>query len=120
MTRGIRGATTVSKNSQTEIILNTKELIREMTLQNHVSPEDISHMFISATADINATFPAKAAREFSGWDHVPVMCMKEIEVPGSLERCIRIMMVVNSEVPQQAIKHVFHREAKVLRPDLLP
>lgn len=119
MTRGIRGATTIEKNEKEQIISRTKALIEEMTEKNQVHPEDISHIFISVTKDVNAGFPAKALRQLTGWTYVPVMCMKEIDVPGSLELCIRVMMVVNTEKQQQEIVHTFHHEAIKLRPDLL-
>ncbi|MDY0405703.1 chorismate mutase [Virgibacillus sp. 179-BFC.A HS] len=119
MTRGIRGATTVRKNDSSEIIANTKQLLQEMVEKNNISPDAISHMFISATDDLNAVFPAKAAREFAGWTYVPVMCMREINVPGSLAKCIRVMMVVNSDMPQEKINHIYHGDATILRPDLI-
>lgn len=118
MTRGLRGATTVEHNHADEMIIRTKELIEEMVAENQVTPDMISHVFISVTADLNAVFPAKALRQLPNWTYVPVMCMKEIEVPNSLEKCIRVMMVVNTTVPQQEIKHIFHHGAIQLRPDL--
>ncbi|WP_249871865.1 chorismate mutase [Oceanobacillus saliphilus] len=119
MTRGIRGATTVSENIEAQMIENTKNLIEEMVEKNNIKPHDISHVFISVTKDLNAGFPARALRKFEGWTHVPVMCMAEIEVPGSLPKCIRVMMVVNTEENQSNIQHVFHHEAIKLRPDLV-
>ncbi|MEN1969156.1 chorismate mutase [Lentibacillus sp. N15] len=119
MMRGVRGATTVSKNDEREIVSNTKELVEEMVDRNGIKPEDISHVFISVTRDVTAAFPAKSLRQIPGWVYVPVMCMQEIEVPGSLPRCIRVMMVTNTKVDQQDIHHVFHYEAKQLRPDLI-
>lgn len=119
MTRGLRGATTVKENNANEMLQHTKQLIEEMVETNHVEAETISHVFISVTSDLNAAFPAKSLRQIPGWVHVPVMCMQEIEVPGSLERCIRVMMVTNTSLEQQEIKHIFHHEAKQLRPDLI-
>ncbi|CDQ39809.1 MULTISPECIES: chorismate mutase [Virgibacillus] len=118
MTRGIRGATTISENKADMIIENTRQLIEEMVTKNNVEPEDVSHVFISVTKDLNAAFPAKALRKLSGWTYVPVMCMAEIEVPNSLPSCIRVMMIVNTDIDQAAIQHVFHNEAVHLRPDL--
>ncbi|MBY7143492.1 chorismate mutase [Virgibacillus sp. NKC19-3] len=119
MTRGVRGATTVLKNEENQIIMNTKDLIEEMVAKNNIQPSDISHVFISVTQDLNAGFPSKALREFSGWTYVPVMCMREIDVPGSLQACIRIMMVVNTNKDQQDMQHIYHNQATQLRPDLL-
>ncbi|GAB3066071.1 chorismate mutase [Virgibacillus ainsalahensis] len=119
MTRGIRGATTVKKNEENQIISNTRELIKEMVSKNNVKASNISHIFISVTKDLNAGFPARALRELPGWTFVPVMCMQEIEVPNSLPLCVRVMMVVNTNEKQENIQHVFHNEAIQLRPDLL-
>lgn len=119
MIRGVRGATTVNHNKEDEIIKHTKLLIEEMVEQNNIQPHIVSHVFISVTNDINATFPAKSLREIEGWTYVPVMCMKEIDVPGSLKKCIRVMMVINSTIDQHEVKHIFHNEAVQLRPDLL-
>ncbi|SDJ67481.1 chorismate mutase [Sediminibacillus albus] len=119
MIRGIRGATTVSTNASAEIIDNTQALVEEMAEANSIRPESIATVLISVTADIDADFPAKALRNIEGWKYVPVMCMKEIDVPGSLEKCIRVMMTVNCEQAQQDVKHIYHQEAVKLRPDLL-
>src|SRR5690625_1033343 len=108
MTRGIRGATTVVENIESQILTNTTSLLEEMIHQNNVDPETVSDVFISVTKDLNATFPARSLRQIEGWTYVPVMCMKEIDVPGSLTKCIRIMMVVNTEKKQQEMKHIFH------------
>lgn len=119
MTRGIRGATTVTENNEALILETTKLLIEEMIEKNNVEPQMVSHVFISVTKDLNAGFPAKSLRQISGWSHVPVMCMKEIDVPNSLTKCVRIMMVVQTNEGQQDIKHVFQNEAVQLRPDLI-
>lgn len=119
MTRGVRGATTVDHNEATVVLENTRILVEEMIKQNNIIPEDVSHVFISVTNDINAGFPARAVREIPNWSLVPVMCMKEIEVPNSLAKCIRIMMVVRTDQPQDEINHVFLNDAVQLRPDLI-
>ena len=119
MIRGIRGATTVLHNEEEEMLKNAKELAQEIVLKNNVQPENISHVFLSVTNDLNATFPAKSLRELPGWSYVPVMCMSEIDVPDGLEKCIRIMMVVNTKQEQEDIKHIFLNEAVKLRPDLV-
>lgn len=117
--RGLRGATTVNENKEQEILEHTKQLIQDMVRENEVDVEMISHVFISVTSDINAVFPARALRLLEGWTYVPVMCMREIEVPNSLEKCIRVMMVIHTEKKQNEIKHIFHNQAVVLRPDLI-
>lgn len=119
MMRGIRGATTVHQNHAEEIINETKIMIEEMAKANQIDPEDIASVLISVTPDINATFPAKALRLIDGWKYVPVMCMPEINVPGSLPNCIRVMMTVNTSKSQQAVEHIYLNEAVKLRPDLM-
>lgn len=119
MMRGFRGATTVKKNDEAAILLETEKLVKEMVLQNNIEPEHISHVLFSVTEDLNATFPAKASRELPGWKHVPVMCMREIDVPNSLPKCIRVMLVAKTNLEQTEIKHVFLNDAVKLRPDLV-
>ncbi|WP_112181176.1 MULTISPECIES: chorismate mutase [Paraliobacillus] len=119
MIRGVRGATTVVHNEAQEILRNTNELVSEMIKANQIQPESVSNVLVSVTSDLNATFPAKPIRELDGWMYVPVMCMQEIDVPGSLEKCIRIMMTVDTEQTQKEIRHVYHHNATKLRPDLL-
>lgn len=119
MIRGVRGATTVMENTEQAMITNTKELIEEMIRVNDVEAKDVSHVFVSATSDLTAAFPAKSLRQIPGWVYVPVMCMQEMDVPGSLSRCIRVMMVTETALEQQEVEHIFHYEAKQLRPDLV-
>jgi chorismate mutase len=116
--RGVRGAITVNDNSEHAIIAATEELVEKMIELNDINPETVASVFISTTDDLNAAFPAKALRSFSGWTYVPVMCMRELSVPNSLKLCVRIMMHVNTDVPQGKIDHVYLKGAKVLRPDL--
>ena len=119
MIRGFRGATTISENNATEIMEETKKLVLEMVRQNNIKSNAISHVFFSVTNDIDAAFPAKVARELPGWTHVPVMCMKEIDVPESLKLCIRVMLVAETTLEQEQVKHVFLNNAVKLRPDLI-
>ncbi|SHN19549.1 chorismate mutase [Gracilibacillus kekensis] len=119
MIRGIRGATTVSNNEAEEIIEHTKIMIEQMAKKNNVEPDSIASVIISVTADLNATFPAKALRLIDGWKYVPVMCMPEIDVPNSLPLCIRVMMTVNTSRSQKDIEHIYLNEAIKLRPDLV-
>ncbi|MBU8771354.1 MULTISPECIES: chorismate mutase [Cytobacillus] len=118
MIRGVRGAVTVDKNSESEILEATEMLIRQMIQENKINSEDVASVFISVTEELTAAFPAKAMRSIEGWTYVPVMCMREIPVEGSLRNCIRVMMHVNIDVPQQNICHIYLREAIQLRPDL--
>ncbi len=115
--RAIRGAITVEENSPEAISEATKELLRQIVEQNALQPEDIISVIFTATKDLNAAYPAKAAREI-GWSFIPLMCMQEMDVPGSLPYCIRVLLHVNTTKSRQEIKHIYLREAKNLRPDL--
>ena len=115
--RGIRGASNVAENSASEIIIATKELLMEMAKANHVNLEDIASIFFTLTPDLNAAFPAAAAREL-GWTDVPLFCAVEVDVPGALAFCIRVLMHVNTELGQPEVKHIYLREARSLRVDL--
>ncbi|MBP1155268.1 MULTISPECIES: chorismate mutase [unclassified Paenibacillus] len=116
--RGIRGATTVEYNEENEILSATTELLNEIIAENGIIPEEIAHVFVTVTQDLTATFPAKAIRQMEGWELVPLMCSLEIPVEGSLPKCVRLMVTVNTEKSQADIKHVFQKEAMRLRPDL--
>ena len=118
MMRGFRGATTVQENCAEKILDETKKILKASTERNGIKPEDISHIFFSVTDDLNDCFPAKAARSIEGFTHVPVMCMREIDVPGSLARCIRMMLVAETTLAQDEVEHIFMNEAVLLRPDL--
>lgn len=106
MVRGIRGATDVSGNNAELILSATRLLLEQMTDENSVNIEDIAAVHFSSTPDLNSAFPAKAAR-LMGWDNVPLFGSAEIDVPDSLPRCIRILMLVNTDKPQDSIKHVY-------------
>ena len=118
LVRGIRGAITVDRNAKEEVIKRTKELLMALKKENGFKIEDIVSVFFSATPDLNAVFPAQAARELD-WDRVPLFDMKEIDVPGSLPRCIRILIQINCQKSQPEIKPCYLREAKILRKDLI-
>jgi chorismate mutase len=115
--RAIRGATTIDNNTVSEIIKETKHLLSEIVEQNNINKDDIISVIFSTTGDINATFPAVAAREM-GWTDIALMCTNEMEVPGSLEKCIRVMMHINTEKSNKEIKYVYLGKARALRPDL--
>lgn len=115
--RGIRGAINVAENSASEILIATRELLMEMAKANHVKLEDVASTFFTLTPDLNAVFPAAAAREL-GWTDVPLFCAVEVDVPGALAFCIRVLMLVNTELGQPEVKHIYLREARSLRVDL--
>ncbi|PXW91728.1 chorismate mutase [Streptohalobacillus salinus] len=119
MIRGIRGATTVEANDAKIIHSQTEALVKTMIEKNKIEPEDVAHVIVSVTDDIDQAFPARPIRELPGWQFVPVMCTKEMSVPGGLPYCIRVMMTVNTSKEQQAIKHIYQHDARQLRPDLL-
>jgi chorismate mutase len=116
--RGVRGATTVTENTVTAISDAVHELIAEIEAHNLFRPEDIVCVFFTATSDLDAMFPAAAARKRPGWDHVPLIDLQQMNVQGSLDRCIRILIQVNTSVAQSAIVHRYLRQAQILRPDL--
>lgn len=116
--RGLRGATTVVRDEEQVVLKATEDLVRTITQENDVSPEDIISVLISTTTDLKSAFPAKAVRTIDGWKYVPVMCTNEMDVPGSLPLCIRVLMHVNTEVTQKDCVHIYQNEAVKLRPDL--
>lgn len=116
--RGIRGATTVTHNEEHEILNATVELLHRVVAANQVNPEDIGSLLITVTHDLDAAFPARAIRQMPGWELVPLMCALEIDVPGGLPKCIRIMVMVNTDKQQNEIQHIYLNDAQKLRPDL--
>lgn len=116
--RGIRGATTVKHNEESEILEQTSVLLEAIVTENAVKPEDIASVFVTVTHDLDATFPAIAIRKMAGWELVPLMCSMEIPVRGSLPMCIRLMVMVNTDKSQGEIHHIYLNEATRLRPDL--
>ena len=118
LVRGIRGAITVEINTKEEIIEKAKELLVTLKKENDFRIDDIVNVFFSATPDLNAAFPAQAAREL-GWDRVPLFDMQEIEVSGSLSKCIRALIQINCQKSQTEIKHCYLRGAEILRKDLV-
>jgi chorismate mutase len=116
--RGIRGAITVDANEEEQILRATVELLNAIVERNAIRPEDIACVLVTVTQDLDATFPARAIRQMPGWELVPLMCALEVPVKGSLERCIRLMVLVNTTAEQADIRHVYMGEAQKLRPDL--
>ena len=117
MTRGIRGAITASANDSRAIVAATDALLRAMIGANGIAAEDIAAVFFTTTPDLNAEFPAAAARAL-GWHKVPLLCSHEMNVPGRLPACVRVLMLVNTDKPQDAVRHVYLEGAERLRPDL--
>ena len=119
MMRGIRGAITVSADHPDEILKETKKLVLEMAKENDVEPDQVASVIISTTTDISSAFPAKAVRTIDDWTYVPVMCTHEMDVPGSMPLCIRVMLHANTAKSQQEINHIYMNDAVKLRPDLI-
>ena len=117
--RGIRGATTVTADEPDLILQATRELLEEILAENEgMRPEDVASALFTVTDDLLSTFPAQGARQM-GWGLVPMLCAREIPVPGSLPRVIRVLVHWNAELPQNEITHVYLRDAVKLRPDLV-
>jgi len=114
----IRGATTVKENNKEEILTSTQELLLEIIEQNRLAEDEIVSIFFTMTQDLNAVFPAQAARRL-GWKFIPLMCATEVDVPGSLSKCVRVLVHINPDHEMSKIEHVYLREAEKLRPDLV-
>lgn len=117
--RGVRGATTVEANTYAALERAVLELMEEIEAQNDIDPSEIVSATFSATTDIDVVFPAKIARSRLHWEHVPLLDVQQMYVEGSLERCIRVLIHVNTPLEQHQIKHVYLNGARDLRPDLV-
>ncbi len=115
--RGIRGAITIEEDLPEKVLEGTRELLYQLVEANSIQAEDVASVLFTVTADIKSAFPARAARQL-GWDKVPLMCFQEIQVPGSLALCIRVLIHLNTDKQQQDLKHIYLREARRLREDL--
>jgi chorismate mutase len=115
--RGVRGATTADADTSEAILEATRQLLALMIRQNGIEPEDVASAIFTTTPDLTAEFPALAARQL-GWLHVALMCSHELEVPGSLPRCVRVLLHWNTDVPGDQVVHVYIKEAAKLRSDL--
>ena len=113
----IRGAITLSENNSDEIIKATKELLLEIEDRNKLYRENVISILFSSTKDLNAEYPAKAAR-LLGYTQCGLMCFNEMEVVDSSKRCIRVIVLYNGNMEQKEVNHVYLKKAKVLRPDL--
>ena len=116
MCRGVRGATVTKENTREAILAATRELLYTMIRHNEVDPDDVASAYFTVTTDLDAIYPATAARQF-GWLDVPLLCGYEISVPGSLQKCIRILLHWNTTKSPQEIVHVYLHDAADLRPD---
>ena len=117
--RGIRGAITIKADTKEEIKEATVELLSEMMKQNNIKTEDIAFAIFTVTKDIKADFPAKYARLELDFQYVPMMNYMEADVEGAIEKCIRVMLNVNTSKKQNEIKHIYLKDAKKLRQDLI-
>lgn len=114
--RGIRGATTAEDNTRDAILEATRDLLQRLIAANDLQPEDIASAIFSTTFDLNAEYPAVAAREL-GWLDTALICTHEMNVPGSLQRCVRVLIHWNTPRSAKEIVHVYIRGAARLRPD---
>lgn len=116
--RGIRGATTTEEDTEAAIVEATIELLAQLTRDNALAADDIAAAWFTTTPDLTAEFPAVAARRF-GWNEVPLMCAHEMAVPStnprSLERCIRVLLLINTSQPASAMRFAYLRRAAQLR-----
>lgn len=114
--RGVRGAITVDENTADAILTATRELLNAIIEANQIESEDIGSAYFTTTADLNAEFPAVAARQL-GWYDVPLICSHEMAVPHSLPKVVRVLIMWNTTRSQHEIQHIYLRDAQQLRPD---
>ncbi len=117
MVRAVRGATTVKENSKKEILDAAAELLTEIMDQNGIGKDDIISIIYSVTTDLDAAFPATAARML-GFSKTAMLSTYEMDVPGSLRKCIRVLLHIDTDKKNDEIKYVYLKEAKKLRPDI--
>jgi len=115
--RGVRGATTVESNDRDEILTETRKLLALLIRLNSIESTEVASALFTVTRDLDAEFPALAARQL-GWLEVPLLCGYEIDVPGSLQKCIRVLIHLNTQKRQDEVTHVYANAAEKLRPDL--
>jgi len=116
--RGIRGAICAEINQEEAILGATQRLLEEIVTANDLSVDDVVSVIFTATPDLDAAYPARAAR-LMGWTDVPLLCMQEMAVANTLPRCIRVLIHWNTSRPPDKIRHVYLGEARALRPDLV-
>ena len=115
--RAVRGAIQVEANERDSILAGTAELVAEVMSRNRLSTDQVISVIFSATADLNAEFPALAARKL-GFQEVPLLCCSEIPVPGAMPRVVRLMMHVETDLSRPGVQHVYLRGAAALRLDI--
>ncbi len=115
--RGLRGATTVDADTPSDIEQRTLEMLGEIMRANELTTDDVISILFTATADVISAFPATAARQ-AGFGSVPLICAQEIPVPGSMPRCIRVLLHVTTSTPADELHHIYLHGAKGLRDDL--
>lgn len=115
--RAIRGAITVTDNTKGAIAEAVRELLDDIEVRNQLDPEEIISVVFTATADLDAVFPAAIARQRPNWENVPLLDVQQMAVQGSLARCIRVLIHLNTPKPQAEIYHSYLRHAQNLRPD---
>lgn len=115
--RGIRGAVCAESNQPDAILSATRSLLEWIGAANELSTQDLVSVIFTATPDLDAAYPARAAREM-GWTQVPLLCMQEMAVDAGLKRCIRVLIHWNTERSPEAVHHIYLGEARALRPDL--
>ena len=119
MIRGVRGAITVERNDPAVLRERTTELLRALIERNGIVAEDVASAIFTTTPDLDADFPAHAARTLDGWTAVPLLCAREVPVAGALERCVRVLIHWNTDRSQREVHHAYLRGAARLRPDLV-
>ncbi len=114
--RGVRGAITVESNTAEDMLEATTELLQGLIAANDIQPEQVVSAIFTTTPDLNAAFPARAARDL-GWTEAALLCMHEMAVPGALPKVIRVLLHINTERGADQLVHLYLKEAQQLRPD---
>lgn len=118
MVRGVRGATTVTGNTKEAVVAATEELLRAMVDTNGIEEDTVASIIFTCTPDLDAAYPAQATRRI-GWRYAPLMGCQEMNVPGGLTRCIRVLLHWNTTKGLREVTHIYLHDAVVLRPDLV-
>ena len=116
--QGIRGAITVENDTKEEIIVAVQKMLKSILYENDITSEDIGAAIFSATDDIKSAFPAFAARQLPGWNLVPLFDAQQLDIENSIRKCIRVLLLVNTDKTQKEIKHIYLGRAATLRPDI--
>ncbi len=116
--RGVKGATTTTGTTAEDVLVATEQLLKTLIDENGIDQDDVASVQFTTSPDLIAEFPAVAARERIGWNDVPLMCGHEMARPGALSRCIRILILWNTDKAQNEVMHAYLNEAAKLRPDL--